>query len=78
MIEEILTDKKYHKGDAGLRDNFLERIHSIIMQAGKDYISVIKNSGTADKAKGTAWLKGIVDNITLKTKVRTQHMSIHT
>ncbi len=78
MIEEILTDKKYHKGDAGLRDNFLERIHSIIMQTGKDYISVIKNSGTADKAKGTAWLKGIVDNITLKTKVRTQHMSIHT
>jgi len=62
-IEKLLDNEKYHKGDAALRDNFLEKIYSIISQTGKDYISVIKNIGSGDKAKGTAWLQGIVDNI---------------
>ncbi|MBL0701008.1 MAG: protein GlmU [Desulfosarcina sp.] len=68
-IKEILDNEKYHKGDAGLRDNFLERIRSIILQTGKDYISVIKNLNADDKAKGTTWLQGIVDNITLKINI---------
>jgi UDP-N-acetylglucosamine/UDP-N-acetylgalactosamine diphosphorylase len=65
-IEGLLDNEKYHKGDTKLRDDFLEGIHSIILQTGKDYISVIKNIGAVDKAKGTAWLQGIVDNITFK------------
>ncbi|MCD6184691.1 MAG: protein GlmU [Deltaproteobacteria bacterium] len=68
-IEELLDNKKYHKGDTALRDNFLEKIYSIILQTGKNYISVIKNIETADKAKGTAWLQGIVDNITFGINV---------
>ena len=63
-IEELLDNEKYHKGDAALRDDFLEKINSIILERGKDYISVIKDIGADDKAKGTAWLQGIVDNIT--------------
>jgi UDP-N-acetylglucosamine/UDP-N-acetylgalactosamine diphosphorylase len=65
-IEGLLDNENYHKGDIKLRDDFLEGIHSVVLQTGKDYISVIKNTCAVDKAKGTAWLQGIVDNITSK------------
>lgn len=46
------------------RDVFLEKIHSGINQAGKDYISVIRNLKKEDKEQGSQWLQAIVDHIT--------------
>ena len=46
------------------RDAFLEKIHSGISKAGKDYISVIRDLNREDKEQGSQWLQAIVDHIT--------------
>ena len=40
----------------------------IILNSGKDYITVIKNLDNSDKAKGTVWLQKIVDSIIQKSE----------
>jgi hypothetical protein len=47
-----------------LRDVFLEQLDLAIKTSGKDYLQVIKKMSIEDKRMGTAWLQGIVDNIT--------------
>ena len=66
-LEESLAQINGLEGDPKLRDTFLEKIHSSINKAGKNYISVIKGLTIEDAETGTMWLQGIVDQITEKT-----------
>lgn len=55
-----------YEGNQGLKDQFLENIHTGIHEWGKDYIAVIKGLRSADKELGTRWLQDIVDHIALE------------
>lgn len=68
VIEDWLEKENNYKKDIELRDNFLERLYSIILNSGKNYITVIKNLDNSDKAKGTVWLQKIVDSIIQKSE----------
>ncbi|QTA85989.1 protein GlmU [Desulfonema magnum] len=63
-MEDFLRAKEKEAGDTGLRDSFLEKIHTNISSSGKDYISVIKTLEKNDAELGAKWLQGIVDRIT--------------
>lgn len=66
-LEESFNELRIKEGDKSLRDIFLEKIRLGIKKSDKDYISVIKGLEIEDTEQGTAWLQGIVDNITTET-----------
>ena len=63
-LERLFVMERNHSGDNCLRDEFLEGIHQGIRENGKNYLSVIQESIPEQRARGTAWLQGIVDHIT--------------
>jgi hypothetical protein len=46
-----------------VKDSFLDKIQTGIIDSGKDYISVIRKLKKEDKEQGTRWLQGIVDHV---------------
>jgi len=53
-----------YKKDAVLRGTFMEIISSSIEKKGNNYLTVIKSLENKERAAGTMWLQGIVDEIT--------------
>ena len=62
-LEAMLADQQTHEGDVRLRDSFLETIEKALSAQGADYIAVVKSLPKTDKALGTRWLQGIVDDL---------------
>ena len=52
-----------YKENAALRETFMGIISSCIEKKGNNYLSVIKGLETKERAAGTMWLQGIVDEI---------------
>ena len=50
-------------GDASKRDPFLDEIHHLIRDKGKNYIAVIQGLDKSWSAQGTAWLDDIVGSV---------------
>jgi UDP-N-acetylglucosamine/UDP-N-acetylgalactosamine diphosphorylase len=65
-LKEFLSSSPSNPDDAESRDSFLETVHKGIAADGKDYIGVIQGLAPADSARGTRWLQGIVDHITVQ------------
>jgi len=63
-LEEYFKSRHHVGENKELRDVFLEKLDLGIKTSGKDYIPVIKGLSIEDTKVGTAWLQGIVDNIT--------------
>jgi hypothetical protein len=62
-IEQLFNRFRNVSDDSALKDTFLEKIDIAVTKFGLDYISVIKGLESSDSATGTAWLQGIVDDI---------------
>lgn len=71
-----ITDILNEKGrllDSGVldanaaRDQLLEAVRSAIIESGTDYLSVIKNLSSNDKAAGSQWLQSTVDALVAET-----------
>ncbi len=52
------------EGEQQAMDTFLEQISTAIRQYGSEYITIIKKLAPNDAETGTAWLQGIVDQVT--------------
>ena len=66
--EKLLATFRKHPGDAGKRENILKAVSKGIDRSGKDYLAVIKGLKPKDAQNGSAWLQGIVDEITTETR----------
>ncbi len=62
-FETGVTKPRFYAGDLRIRDNFINKIESVIQLEGMDYIDVIKKIDPLDAKNGTLWLQGIVDDI---------------
>jgi UDP-N-acetylglucosamine/UDP-N-acetylgalactosamine diphosphorylase len=67
QVRDLLDQRQTETGDTGNRDAFLESVHKGIQQAGPDYIAVIQGLSPSDRAIGTQWLQGIVDQVVNET-----------
>lgn len=60
-LKDLLEKKKISEDKTKQRDDFLENVRKAVSSSGKDYISVIKRLPKEEKAMGTRWLQGVVD-----------------
>ena len=69
-VEALFRDHVENTGEPGLVEPFLEEISKEREEKGSDYVAVIQGLDESWSAKGTAWLQGIVDRISLAVMER--------
>jgi bifunctional UDP-N-acetylglucosamine pyrophosphorylase / glucosamine-1-phosphate N-acetyltransferase len=62
-LKDFLSNYSSITGLQEKRDRFLDLVHRIIEEKGKDYLGVIKAMKDEEATVGTQWLQGIVDEI---------------
>jgi bifunctional UDP-N-acetylglucosamine pyrophosphorylase / glucosamine-1-phosphate N-acetyltransferase len=62
-LEGRIREALSAEGDPVKRAGFVETINQAINRHGKDYITVIKKLNGQESSAGTAWLQGIVANV---------------
>jgi hypothetical protein len=65
-IEDTLYSFREKMGEISERDAFLEKVAQDREEKGNDYVKVIQGLDKRWGAKGTVWLRGIVDEINKK------------
>jgi UDP-N-acetylglucosamine/UDP-N-acetylgalactosamine diphosphorylase len=65
-LEALFRDHVDHAGEPGLFEPFVEKISKKREDEGADYVAVIQGLDERWSAKGTAWLQGIVDRISMQ------------
>lgn len=67
-VKETLQNGRKQPGNVGQRDRFLKVVSKAIDRSGKDYLVVIKSLQPEDARRGSAWLQGIVDDVTVRAQ----------
>jgi bifunctional UDP-N-acetylglucosamine pyrophosphorylase/glucosamine-1-phosphate N-acetyltransferase len=62
-MEQVFKDGLDRKGDQSQKDAFLSIVEKAIGEKGRDYIAVIKGLDKKESETGTAWLQGLVGDI---------------
>jgi UDP-N-acetylglucosamine/UDP-N-acetylgalactosamine diphosphorylase len=62
-VKAFLESCSQATGNQEKREAFLELVHRMIRERGRDYLKVIKGMDDQGSALGTEWLQGLVDEI---------------